>query len=93
MPIEITMPRLSDTMEHGTIIKWHIAEGDTVTAGDVLADVETDKATMEMQAYDDGIVVSINNVLDIPVKFVGLGETIDDMEPFDADRFVDAVFE
>jgi fused signal recognition particle receptor len=40
-----------------------------------------------------GIVVSINNVLDIPVKFVGLGETIDDMEPFDAKRFVDAVFE
>lgn len=67
MPIEITMPRLSDTMEHGTIIKWHIAKGDTVTAGDVLADVETDKATMEMQAYDDGIVVSINVLEGQPV--------------------------
>ena len=67
MPIEITMPRLSDTMEHGTIIKWHIAEGDTVAAGDVLADVETDKATMEMQAYDDGVVVSINVLEGQPV--------------------------
>ena len=59
MSIEITMPRLSDTMERGTIIKWHIAEGDEVSAGDVLADVETDKATMEMQAFDDGVVAGI----------------------------------
>ena len=47
MPIEITMPRLSDTMEKGTIIKWHVSEGDEVSAGDVLADVETDKATLD----------------------------------------------
>ena len=53
------MPRLSDTMEKGTIIKWHIAEGDEVSAGDVLADVETDKATMEMQSFDDGTVNSL----------------------------------
>ena len=59
MSIEITMPRLSDTMERGTIIKWHVAKGDEVNAGDVLADVETDKATMEMQAYDDGVVQDI----------------------------------
>ncbi|MBG84808.1 MAG: pyruvate dehydrogenase complex dihydrolipoamide acetyltransferase [Phycisphaerae bacterium] len=59
MTIEITMPRLSDTMEKGTIIKWHIAEGDEVSAGDVLADVETDKATMEMQSFDDGTVNSL----------------------------------
>lgn len=59
MPIDITMPRLSDTMEQGTIVKWHVAQGDTVESGDVLADVETDKATMEMQAYDDGTVASI----------------------------------
>ncbi|MCH2137104.1 MAG: 2-oxo acid dehydrogenase subunit E2 [Phycisphaerales bacterium] len=59
MSIEITMPRLSDTMERGTIIKWHVAEGDEVTAGDVLADVETDKATMEMQSFDDGVVAGI----------------------------------
>ena len=60
MPIELTMPRLSDTMEAGTIIKWNVAVGDEVSAGDVLADIETDKATMEMQAFDDGIVASLN---------------------------------
>ncbi|MCH2134608.1 MAG: 2-oxo acid dehydrogenase subunit E2 [Phycisphaerales bacterium] len=60
MPIDITMPRLSDTMEKGTIIKWHVAAGDEVTAGDVLADVETDKATMEMQSFDDGTVEQIS---------------------------------
>jgi len=59
MPIEITMPRLSDTMETGTVIKWHVGEGDPVSSGDVLADVETDKATMEMQTFDDGTVASI----------------------------------
>ncbi|MEM8738503.1 MAG: dihydrolipoamide acetyltransferase family protein [Planctomycetota bacterium] len=56
MPIEITMPRLSDTMEEGTLIKWRVQEGDTVASGDHLADVETDKATMELQAFDDGTV-------------------------------------
>lgn len=59
MPIDITMPRLSDTMEIGTIIKWNVKEGDKVSAGDVIADVETDKATMEMTAYDDGTVAKI----------------------------------
>src|SRR6185295_12098745 len=59
MPIDITMPRLSDTMEAGTIIKWNVKEGDKVSAGDVIADVETDKATMEMTAYDDGTVAKI----------------------------------
>lgn len=59
MPIDITMPRLSDTMEAGTIIKWNVKEGDTVSAGDVIADVETDKATMEMAVYDDGEIASI----------------------------------
>ncbi|MBM44512.1 MAG: dihydrolipoamide acetyltransferase [Phycisphaerae bacterium] len=59
MPIDITMPRLSDTMETGTIVKWHVSAGDAVSAGDVIADVETDKATMEMQCYDDGTMVSI----------------------------------
>ncbi|MBG80147.1 MAG: hypothetical protein CMJ39_05485 [Phycisphaerae bacterium] len=59
MPIDITMPRLSDTMEKGTIIKWHVAAGDEVSSGDVLADVETDKATMEMQSFDDGKVERI----------------------------------
>jgi pyruvate dehydrogenase E2 component (dihydrolipoamide acetyltransferase) len=56
MPIEITMPRLSDTMEEGTLIKWRVGVGDKVSSGDHLADVETDKATMELQAFDDGTV-------------------------------------
>ncbi|MCH8210328.1 MAG: 2-oxo acid dehydrogenase subunit E2 [Planctomycetes bacterium] len=59
MSIEITMPRLSDTMEQGTIIKWNAKEGDAVSAGDAVADIETDKATMEMQVYDDGTIVKI----------------------------------
>lgn len=59
MSIELTMPRLSDTMESGTILKWNVKEGDEVSAGDVVADVETDKATMEMQTFDDGTVAKI----------------------------------
>ncbi len=59
MPIDLTMPRLSDTMEQGTIIKWNVKEGDTVSAGDNVADIETDKATMEMQVYDDGRIAQI----------------------------------
>ena len=59
MSIEITMPRLSDTMEQGTIIKWNAKEGDAVSAGDAVADIETDKATMEMQVYDDGTIAKI----------------------------------
>ncbi len=59
MSIDITMPRLSDTMESGTILKWNVKEGDEVSAGDVVADVETDKATMEMQVYDDGTIAKI----------------------------------
>ena len=56
MPIEITMPRLSDTMEVGTILKWHVQDGESVSAGDLLADIETDKATMELQSFDDGTI-------------------------------------
>jgi len=59
MSIEITMPRLSDTMEMGTVIKWNVKEGDAVEPGDVIADIETDKATMELQAYDEGAVAKI----------------------------------
>lgn len=68
MPIDITMPRLSDTMEQGTIIKWHVAEGQDVSAGDVLADVETDKATMEMQSFDDGRVARLSVAEGEPVE-------------------------
>jgi pyruvate dehydrogenase E2 component (dihydrolipoamide acetyltransferase) len=59
MPIHITMPRLSDTMEEGTLVKWRVKLGDHVKAGQVLADVETDKATMELQNFDDGTVAQL----------------------------------
>ncbi|MEO1512108.1 MAG: biotin/lipoyl-containing protein, partial [Planctomycetota bacterium] len=59
MPIEITMPRLSDTMEQGTVVKWNVKEGDTVSSGDVLADIETDKATMELESFDDGTIARL----------------------------------
>lgn len=55
----IEMPKLSDTMTEGTLLKWHVKEGDSVSVGDVIADVETDKATMEMEAFDDGILGKI----------------------------------
>ncbi|MFT5465027.1 MAG: pyruvate dehydrogenase E2 component (dihydrolipoamide acetyltransferase) [Verrucomicrobiales bacterium] len=56
MAIFIEMPKLSDTMTEGTLLKWHVKEGDAISVGDVLADIETDKATMEMEAFDDGIL-------------------------------------
>jgi pyruvate dehydrogenase E2 component (dihydrolipoamide acetyltransferase) len=56
MAIYIEMPKLSDTMTEGTLLKWRKNEGDKVETGDVLAEVETDKATMEMEAFDDGIL-------------------------------------
>lgn len=59
MPIEITMPRLSDTMQQGTVVKWNVKEGDTVKAGQVLADIETDKATMELESFDAGVVAAL----------------------------------
>lgn len=60
MPKNLTMPRLSDTMEQGTIIKWHVKPGQKVKAGEVVADIETDKATMELQSFEDGVVSSTN---------------------------------
>ncbi len=54
MPTEILMPALSPTMEEGTLAKWHVREGDAVQTGDVIAEIETDKATMEVEAIDDG---------------------------------------
>ena len=59
MAIEVTMPRLSDTMEQGTVVKWNVKPGDKVKSGDVIADIETDKATMELQSYDDGVVAKL----------------------------------
>lgn len=54
MSINITMPALSPTMEEGKLAKWHVKEGDSVSAGDVIAEIETDKATMEVEAVDEG---------------------------------------
>jgi len=59
MAVEITMPRLSDTMQQGTIVKWQVKEGQKVKSGDVIADIETDKATMELQSFDDGTVAKL----------------------------------
>jgi pyruvate dehydrogenase E2 component (dihydrolipoamide acetyltransferase) len=59
MPTEILMPALSPTMEDGTLAKWLVKEGDTVSAGDILAEIETDKATMEFEAVDEGTIGKI----------------------------------
>ena len=56
MPTEILMPALSPTMEEGTLAKWLVKEGDEVASGDLLAEIETDKATMEFEAVDEGVV-------------------------------------
>jgi pyruvate dehydrogenase E2 component (dihydrolipoamide acetyltransferase) len=59
MPIDITMPALSPTMEEGKLAKWHVKEGDSVSSGDVIAEIETDKATMEVEAVDEGKIGKI----------------------------------
>ena len=59
MPTEILMPALSPTMEEGTLAKWLVKEGDEVSSGDLLAEIETDKATMEFEAVDDGVIGKI----------------------------------
>ncbi|WP_313532300.1 biotin/lipoyl-containing protein, partial [Shinella sp.] len=59
MPINITMPALSPTMEEGNLAKWLVKEGDTIKSGDVIAEIETDKATMEVEAVDEGVVAKI----------------------------------
>src|SRR6478736_849816 len=59
MPINITMPALSPTMEEGNLAKWLVKEGDTVKSGDVIAEIETDKATMEVEAVDEGTVAKL----------------------------------
>ena len=59
MPSEITMPQLSDTMTEGTVVKWLKKEGDKVKEGEIIAEVETDKATMEVEAVDEGVLAKI----------------------------------
>src|SRR5215813_14060892 len=70
MPINILMPALSPTMEKGNLAKWLKKEGDVVKTGDVIAEIETDKATMEYEAVDDGVMAKIvvpEGAQDVPV--------------------------
>ncbi|MBF9036074.1 pyruvate dehydrogenase complex dihydrolipoamide acetyltransferase [Rhodobacterales bacterium HKCCE2091] len=87
MPTEILMPALSPTMEEGTLAKWLVKEGDTVSSGDLLAEIETDKATMEFEAVDEGVVgkilvaegtegVKVNSPIAV---LLGEGESADDI--------------
>ncbi len=88
MPTNILMPALSPTMEEGTLAKWLVKEGDTVAPGDVIAEIETDKATMEVEAVDEGTIgkiliqegaenVKVNTVI---AALLGEGESADDID-------------
>src|SRR5499425_3523444 len=71
MPVNILMPALSPTMEKGNLAKWLKKEGDKVKAGDVIAEIETDKATMEYESIDDGVLAKIvvpEGTQDVPVN-------------------------
>src|SRR6266852_1357204 len=59
MPVDVTMPKLSDTMEEGKILKWLKHPGDHVAIGEIIAEVETDKANMELEAYDEGTLAEV----------------------------------
>ncbi|MDB3936649.1 biotin/lipoyl-binding protein, partial [bacterium] len=74
MAIEIKMPGLSPTMEEGTLAKWLVADGDDVRSGDVIAEIETDKATMEVESVDDGIMAKI--FVDAGTENVAVGAVI-----------------
>ncbi|MCF3934262.1 pyruvate dehydrogenase complex dihydrolipoamide acetyltransferase [Acuticoccus sp. M5D2P5] len=88
MPTPILMPALSPTMEAGTLAKWLVKEGDTVSSGDVIAEIETDKATMEVEAVDEGVVGKIlvgEGTADVPVNepialLLGEGEDAKDLD-------------
>src|SRR5947209_13028334 len=84
MPTDILMPALSPTMEQGKLAKWLKAEGDKVKPGDVLAEIETDKATMEVEAIDEGVLAKIlvadgteNVAVNTPIAVIdGAGEAM-----------------
>ncbi len=89
MPTEILMPALSPTMEEGKLAKWLVKEGDTVSSGDLLAEIETDKATMEFEAVDEGVVgkimiaegtegVKVNAVIAVLLEEGESADSIDD---------------
>jgi pyruvate dehydrogenase E2 component (dihydrolipoamide acetyltransferase) len=88
MPIAIEMPKLSDTMTEGTLVRWIKKVGDNIAVGDVLAEIETDKATMEMEAFDEGVLAEIyvqdGNKADVGQKLallVGKGEKVESGGP------------
>ncbi len=89
MATVIDMPKLSDTMEEGTIAKWNIKEGDKVEPGDVVAEVETDKATMDLEAFDGGTVLKIladeGDAVPVGGKLVILGEKGEDISDIEGD--------
>lgn len=90
MPIKILMPALSPTMEHGNLAKWLKKEGDKIKPGEVIAEIETDKATMEVEAVDEGIMAKIvvaQGAQDVPVNtliavLLDDGESADSIEEF-----------
>jgi pyruvate dehydrogenase E1 component beta subunit len=84
MITEILMPALSPTMEEGKLSKWLIKEGDKVSAGDIIAEIETDKATMEFEAVDEGIVAKIivdegaeGVLVNSPIAIITDGSSVD----------------
>ncbi len=90
MPVTILMPALSPTMAEGTLAKWHVSEGDSISAGDLLAEIETDKAVMEFEAVEDGIVgkllvsegeagIAVNTPVAVLLE---QGESLDDAKDF-----------
>src|ERR1041384_6159058 len=93
MPINILMPALSPTMEKGNLAKWLKKEGDKVKAGDVIAEIETDKATMEVEAVDEGTIAKI--VIPAGTENVAVNSLIavlveDDEKGADVDAFIAA---
>src|ERR1700755_3078492 len=73
MPINVLMPALSPTMEKGNLARWLKKEGDKIKSGDILAEIETDKATMEVEAVDEGVLAKIvvpEGATDVPVNDV-----------------------
>ena len=93
MPVTITMPALSPTMESGTLAKWLVKEGDEISSGDVIAEIETDKATMEVEAVDEGTIGKIlveSGTADVAVNapiavLLEEGEDASALEGFSAD--------
>src|SRR6476646_4002234 len=94
MATELKMPALSPTMEEGTLAKWLVKEGDDVKSGDILAEIETDKATMEFEAVDEGKIAKIlvpegtdGVKVGQPIALLaGDGEQVSDAAPVDAPK-------